>query len=378
MLEYTTNINFDKVFQISNHIFYLKDSWEYHTLQKYIQSLESFFQQSKTTDQVVFDFSDLHRIDSSGIILLIRYIHLFENSNIEVKIQNISQKHQHMLELYTQNYTHKDYAKTTVKPNPIYTLGKETSSYFHATQNFLTFIGRIFVMFLYSLRHPSKIRLKATIAQMDIAAIHILPIIGLSLFLVGFVTAYQGAEQLGRFGASIIVIEMSTMSMFREIAPFLAAVIVAGRSASSFTAQIGTMKITEEISAMKTMGFEVDHFLFIPRILALVIVMPLIVFFADMAAMLGEMVVIKLHLGIPFTQFIDRIYEYMEIRHILLGLLKAPLFGFLIAIIGCYRGLQVQKGTDIGRYTTKAVVDAIFWLIIINALISLLSIELGF
>jgi phospholipid/cholesterol/gamma-HCH transport system permease protein len=329
-------------------------------------------------DHIIFDFSNLHKIDSSGVILLIRYIHLFENTHTKVTFQNISNKYQDMIDLYKENYTHKDYTQKETKQSPIYTLGKQTSSYIHSIQNFLTFIGRIFVMFLYSLRHPSKMRIKATILQMDIAAIHILPIIGLSLFLVGFVTAYQGAEQLGRFGASIIVIEMSTMSMFREIAPFLAAVIVAGRSASSFTAQIGTMKITEEISAMKTMGFEVDHFLFIPRILALVIVMPLIVFFADMAAMLGEMVVIKLHMGIPYTQFIDRIYEYMEIRHILLGIFKAPLFGFLIAIIGCYRGLQVHKGTDIGRYTTKAVVDAIFWLIVINALISLLSIELGF
>jgi len=236
----------------------------------------------------------------------------------------------------------------------------------------------MFGVFIYTLRHPSQIKLKATINQMDIAAIQILPIIALSLFLVGFATAYQGAEQLNKFGASLIVIEMSTMSMFREFAPFLSAIIVAGRSASSYTAQIGTMKITEEISAMKTMGLDVDRFLILPRVIALVIVMPLIVFFADMAAMLGEMVIVKMHMGIPFTQFIDRIYEYMEIRHIMLGLLKAPLFGLIIAIIGCYRGLQIQKGTDIGKYTTRSVVDAIFYLIIVNSLISLLSIELGF
>lgn len=362
-----------------NNTFYIEDEWEYHSLETHINSLEKFFHSSQYLgSEVVFDFSNLQKIDSSGMVLVIRYINLFQQKNITVKINNISQKHHSMLKLYQENYTHKDYTPEKSPKSFLYSVGEETSSYFEAFKNFLTFIGKVFVMLLYSFRHPSKFRIKATIAQMDIAAIQILPITALALFLVGFVTAYQGAEQLAGFGASIIVIEMSTMAMFRELAPFLAAVIVAGRSASSFTAQIGTMKITEEISAMKTMGLEVDHFLFIPRIIALVIVMPLIVFFADMAAMLGEMMIVKLHLGIPFSQFIDRIYEYMEIRHILLGVLKAPLFGLLIAIIGCYRGMQVQKGTDIGKYTTKAVVDSIFWLIIINAIISLLSIELGF
>ena len=154
--------------------------------------------------------------------------------------------------------------------------------------------------------------------------------------------------------------------------------IVAGRSASSFTAQIGTMKITEEISAMRTMGMDPDIFLMLPRVIALVIIMPLIVFFADMAALFGEMVIVKIHLGISYEQFLDRVYQHVEIRHILLGLLKAPLFGFLIAIIGCFQGLQVRSGTDIGKCTTKSVVDAIFWLIIVNAIISLISIQLGF
>jgi len=360
-----------------NNIFKISGDWEYDTIEHHIKDMDKFYLDNKT-NQITFDFSHLKKIDSSGMIVIIRYINLFKKQNITPTLLNISKKHQNMLTLYTSNYTHKDNLPTVSTTNFFEDIGDTAHSTFVNFKHFLYFIGRILVIFLYTLRHPSQIKIKATINQMDIAAIYILPIIGLSLFLVGFVTAYQGADQLGRFGASIIVVEMSTMSMFREIAPFLAAVIVAGRSASSFTAQIGTMKITEEISAMKTMGLDVDRFLIIPRIVALVIVMPLIVFFADMAAMAGEMVIVKYHLGIPYTQFIDRIYEYVELRHIMLGLCKAPLFGILIAIIGCYRGLQVQKGTDIGRYTTKSVVDAIFWLIIVNALISLLSIELGF
>lgn len=359
--------------------FEVSENWNYHNLEGKIKDIETFYKKnfSSKESSFIFDFSKLNEIDSSGIILIIKYLNLFSKKNIEVELKNISSKHKKMLELYKSNYTHKDEIKEE-KPSILESIGKEAIDTKNSFKNFLYFIGRVFIYFLYLLVHPSKIRFKAIVNQMEIAAIHILPIVALALFLVGFVTAYQGAEQLNKFGAAIIVVEMSTMSMFREIAPFLAAVIVAGRSASSFTAQIGTMKITEEISAMKTMGLDVDIFLIIPRIIALIIVMPLLVFFADMASLLGEMIIVKLHLGISYTQFIDRIYEYVEIRHILLGILKAPLFGILIAIVGCYRGLQVRSGTDIGKYTTKAVVDSIFWLIIINALISLLSIQLGF
>lgn len=360
--------------------FSVENDWQYDTVEYHINKLEQFYKSvtSQNVKSVSFDFKTLGKVDSSGIILIIRYIKLFEQNSIDISIKNSSRKHQNMLDLYSENYVHKEHQYTPIKIDFFENLGRNSASFLINLKHFLYFIGKMFLMFIYSLRHPSLIKLKATINQMDIAAIQILPIIALSLFLVGFATAYQGAEQLDKFGASLIVIEMSTMSMFREFAPFLSAIIVAGRSASSYTAQIGTMKITEEISAMKTMGFDVDRFLILPRVIALIIVMPLIVFFADMAAMLGEMVIVKIHMGIPFTQFMDRIYEYMEIRHIMLGLLKAPLFGMIIAVIGCYRGLQVQKGTDIGKYTTRSVVDAIFYLIIINSLISLLSIELGF
>lgn len=357
--------------------FEISDAWEYHNLTPKIKELEKFYKSSTQEKEIIFDFKNLKEIDSSGIILIIKYIILYEKNKINVKINNISSKHQKMLELYKSNYVHKD---SIIKKEPLFLekIGKEFFNSSNSFKNFLYFTGKLFVYFIYLLFHPNKIRFKAIVNQIEIAAIPILPIVALALFLVGFVTAYQGAEQLGRFGASIIVVEMSTMSMFREIAPFLAAVIIAGRSASSYTAQIGTMKITEEISAMRTMGLDVDIFLIIPRIIALIIVLPLIVFFADMASLLGEMVIVKYHLGVSYTQFIDRIYEYVEIRHILLGICKAPLFGILIAVVGCYRGLQVKSGTDIGKYTTKAVVDSIFWLIIINALISLLSIQLGF
>lgn len=359
------------------NIFQIENDWEYFNLEPKIKEINLFFENNKKNKEVIFDFEKLQNIDSSGIILIIKYLVLFKEQDIKVNIQNISLKHKKMLDLYKSNYVHKD---SIIKKEPSFfkKIENEIIDSTVSFKQFLYFLGKLFVYFIYLFKHPSKIRLTSIVKQIEIAAIPVLPIVALALFLVGFVTAYQGAEQLNKFGAAIIVIEMSTMSMFREIAPFLAAVVIAGRSASSYTAQIGTMKITEEINAMRTMGFDIDIFIIIPRIIALIIVLPLIVFFADMATLLGEMIIAKYHLGVSYTQFMSRIYEYVEIRHILLGIFKAPLFGILIAIIGCYRGLQVKSGTDIGKYTTKAVVDSIFWLIVINALISLLSIQLGF
>ncbi|QKF81901.1 ABC transporter permease [Halarcobacter ebronensis] len=359
------------------NIFKIEGQWKYFNLEPKIKELKEFYKKNLNSKTLTLDFKNLEDIDSSGIVLIIRYIKLFEKNSTTVEIINISSIHNKMLELYKTNYVHKEKDKDT-KENFFEKVGKEIYDSYDSFKGFLYFVGKLSVYLFYLISHPKKIRFKAIINQIEIAAIPILPIIALALFLVGFVTAYQGSDQLNKFGAAIIVIEMSTMSMFREIAPFIAAVIIAGRSASSYTAQIGTMRITEEISAMRTMGFDIDIFLIIPRVIALIIILPLIVFFADMASLVGEMIIVKYHLGISYSQFVDRIYEYVEIRHILLGILKAPLFGLLIAVIGCYRGLQVKSGTDIGKYTTKAVVDSIFWLIVVNAIISLLSIQLGF
>ena len=171
---------------------------------------------------------------------------------------------------------------------------------------------------------------------------------------------------------------MVSISMIRELAPMITAIVVAGRSASSFTAEIGTMKITDEIDAMKTMGFEPSIFLVMPRVIALMISLPLIVFLADILGIIGGMVVANIQLDITYTIFIERIYTEVEVRHFFIGIAKAPIFGFIIAIIGCYRGFQVTGSTDsIGKYTTISVVNAIFWVIALNAIFSVLFTQIG-
>ena len=169
------------------------------------------------------------------------------------------------------------------------------------------------------------------------------------------------------------------MITLRELAPLLAAIVVAGRTASSFTAQIGVMKITEEIDAMKTMGFDPFIYLVVPRIIAMIIIMPFIVFLADMASILGQMLVAYSYLDIPYSTYFDRFNDLVKIKHFWVGMIKAPFFGLVIALVGCLRGLQVEGNTEsIGEKTTISVVNAIFWVIVIDSIFAIFFIEIGF
>jgi len=166
--------------------------------------------------------------------------------------------------------------------------------------------------------------------------------------------------------------------MFREIAPLVTAIVIAGRSASAFTAEIGAMKITDEIDAMRTMDFEPTLFLTLPRVFALVISLPLLVFFADVIGILGGMLIAYIDLNVSFMDFIHRIESEVALKHFLIGIIKAVFFGIAIAIIGCYRGFQVQNNTtSIGKYTTLSVVNAIFSVIALNAIFSVIFTEIG-
>ena len=159
-----------------------------------------------------------------------------------------------------------------------------------------------------------------------------IPIIMITTFLIGVVIAYQGSVQLERFGANIFIVEMVGIIATRELSPLIVAIVVAGRSASSFTAQIGVMKITQEIDAMKTMSFNPWDFLVLPRVVALVVAVPLLVFFGDIICVFGGMVVAKGSLGISFEDFLNRFQKTVAIRHVIIGLAKAPVFGLIIAL----------------------------------------------
>jgi phospholipid/cholesterol/gamma-HCH transport system permease protein len=222
------------------------------------------------------------------------------------------------------------------------------------------------------------IRYKEILFEINESALKALGIIALTSFLIGLVVAYQSAFQLKLYGANIFIVDMLGISIFRELAPLITAIVIAGRSGSSYTAQIGAMKITQEIDAMKTMGFEPFAFLVLPRIIALMITMPLLIFVADIMGILGGMIVANIDLHITPQLFVDRFNEVVAAKHFFIGILKGPFFAFLIATIGIYRGLMVRDDTQsIGFNTTKSVVESIFAVIVCDAVFSIAFTNLG-
>jgi phospholipid/cholesterol/gamma-HCH transport system permease protein len=244
--------------------------------------------------------------------------------------------------------------------------------------DFVEFLGRVVFAFLHLLRHPARFRYKETIYHIYHSGVTALLIVGLTSFLVGMVVAYQGAVQLAKFGADIFIVDTVGISVVRELGPMITAIVIAGRSGSAYTAEIGAMKITEEIAAMRTMGFDPFQFLVVPRIVALVVALPLLVFFADIVGIWGGMVASAMQLGLSFEQFSDRLNEVVGLKHYVLGMVKTPFFAFVIAAIGCFRGFQVTDNTEsIGLQTTASVVNAIFLVIALDALFSVIYTEFG-
>ncbi len=327
------------------------------------------------------DCFDMISLDYAGALLLADLSATFCENRASVVITGMSADFKSMMFFARKNLRQKSNIKEpkeNIFVSPIIKTGKYFVDSFDSFLFFLSFLGETVLQFFRVLVHPWQFRYKATAVHIERSGAQALPIVALTSFLVGLVIAYQSAEQLAKFGANIFIVDMISISMFRELAPLIAAIVIAGRSASAYAAEIGTMKITEEIDAMRSMGFNPIVYLVLPRIFALVIAMPLIVFFADIVGVFGGMIVSKTSLGISYSEFIQRGRDVVALKHILIGLFKAPFFGLLIATIGCFRGFQVTGSTEsIGRYTTISVVNAIFWVIACNALISVVLTEIG-
>jgi len=330
---------------------------------------------------IQWDVSAVGRLDSAGMMLFIRYYDLFVLNNCTIEIIGAKVEHDKMYRLLRQYVTAAPVAGSALSSRLLrflYELGKISVSIFLDIIAFLSFLGENFIIFLLALRHPLSIRYGAIVKNIEEAGVRAMPIVALTSFLIGVVIAYQGAVQLEKFGANIFIVDMISISVTRELAPLITAIVVAGRTGSSYTAQIGVMKITEEIDAMRIMGFDPLHFLVLPRIMALMIVMPLMIFFADMVGILAGMFISNIHLNLSYGEFIRRLQVALEVKHVWIGIFKGPFFAWLIAVVSCFRGFQVSKSTEsIGRYTTISVVNAIFLVIACDALFSVLFTELG-
>jgi phospholipid/cholesterol/gamma-HCH transport system permease protein len=243
----------------------------------------------------------------------------------------------------------------------------------------IAFLGRIIRVLDAALSRPRALRPSSLARHIYETGITAIPIVSLIAFLISVIVAYLGAQQLNRFGADIFVVDLVTISVLREMGVLLTAIIVAGRSGSAFTAEIGVMQINEETDALRAMGMNPIELLVVPRVLALVIAMPLLTVVADAMGLAGGGLLSLLNLHIPLPQFINRLRESISSTTFWAGIVKAPVFALLIAMVGTYRGMQVKDSArELGRLTTVAVVESIFLVILADALFAVLFVQIGF
>jgi len=242
----------------------------------------------------------------------------------------------------------------------------------------LGFFGATLIGFGNVIRRPKRFRVNAVVQRFDVVGVRALGIIGLMSFLIGVVIAQQGSVQLAQFGAEVYTINLIGRITVRELGTLMTAIMVAGRSGSAFAAQIGTMKITEEIDAMRTIGVSPVEALVIPRIIAAVMMMPLLAFWSMLLALIGGGIFVWLSLGIPPLTYIQRLQEVIPMTDLWVGLIKAPVFGFIIALAGCFQGMLVQGNSEeVGSRTTTAVVQSIFLVIVLDAVFAVFFSNIG-
>lgn len=243
---------------------------------------------------------------------------------------------------------------------------------------FLAFIGETVIALLVTLRHPGRVRWVELLDDMFETGFKALPIVGLLSFLMGVVIAYQGAVQLRQYGANIYLADLVGYSMLRELAPLLTAILVCGRTGSAYAAKIGTMKVREEIDALQTIGIPPVDLLVLPKLLSLLVVLPLLSVYADVMSICGGMFMASTQLGIGYHAFLSRLGEAIDYSTFMIGVGKAPMFAAIIAVVGCYQGFRVEGSAEsVGRHTTVSVVQSIFLVIVVDAVFSIITSLLG-
>jgi phospholipid/cholesterol/gamma-HCH transport system permease protein len=320
----------------------------------------------------VIDASAISALDTAGAWLLHRTIRVLEQRGATVRISGLRPGFNTLLQLIAARAGMAEPA-APANVGLLANIGQQTWHSLRGFSGMLAFIGESALVFLRSLTRPHRIRWRPILHNLQTAGFEALPITGLLSFLMGVVIAYQGADQLQRFGANIFIADLVGLSMLRELSPLLTAIIVAGRSGSAYAAQIGTMKISEEIDALRTIGVGPQELLVQPKIIALVIALPLLTVYADVAGVLGGMLMANSMLDISYSVFLDRLEDALHLSSFLTGIIKAPVFAVIIALVGCFQGFQVSGSADsVGRQTTVSVVQSIFLVIVADALFSII------
>lgn len=349
----------------------LEGALNIRTLDSARKSLQQWRKQHKSR---ALDLGKLSGLDTPGALFLC------ELRNKGVELTGIRTEHKALLDLI---------CGLDLKPLPkpksvprwrelIIQLGKGAHDARHDTLDIITFVGKAASATGRALMHPLHLRGASISRHVSETGIHALPIVGLMAVMIAVVIGYQSVAQLRPYGGEDFTINLIAVSMLREMGVLITAIMVAGRSGSAFAAEIGVMKAREEIDALKVAGIEPMEVLVVPRLIALVITLPLLTFFSDMMGLLGGAVISHSLLGVSPLQYIERVHQAVNGSDLLVGLFKAPIFAFFIGIIGCMHGLRVRGSSEsVGQETTRAVVKSIFLVIVLDALFSVLFEKLG-
>lgn len=356
----------------------LAGRWTLATVQAHDRELRAVAE--RPVDRVVVDAENVVGLDSAGAWAIRRTLARFEARGLAAELRSLPDSYQSILDKAVVPDPSAPVAPEAV--NPVVAVlercGRAVAHGLRVARNLSGFFGYTLISLAGVVARPWRLRVTATVAQMEATGVNALPIVGLLCFLVGIVLAYMGALQLEQFGATILTVNLVGVSVLREIGILLAAIIVAGRSGSAFAAQIGTMKVNQEVDALETMGMSAIEVLVLPRVIALIVVMPLLTIWADAAGLLGGAVVALFLLDLSIAQFLTQLKAAVQFWDFGTGLLKAPIFALVIALVGCYDGLRVSGSAEsVGRYTTRAVVESIFLVIVLNAAFAVAFAEIG-
>ncbi len=329
---------------------------------------------------VEIDASKIRTLDSVGAWLLVRTRRALESRGRQVTRLKVPELYGPLIE--SIDTMHKAPPVEIERGNTfeamLERIGRTTFHLGSQAYRMLGYLGRVTVESIGIFAPRGKLRVPALVCQIEETGLNALPITGLLLFLIGIVLAYQGADQLSRVGAERFTVNLLGISILRELGVLITAIIVAGRSGSAFTAQIGTMRVNEEIDAMRTMGLNPVDVLVIPRIAGLMVSLPLLTLYADVVALLGGATMCYFDLGITIPVYLRELRMAVSPNNFWVGMIKAPVFALVIGLVGCFEGLQVERNAaGVGRSTTRSVVEAIFLVIVLDAGFSVMFSVLG-
>ena len=331
-------------------------------------------------DRVQLDLSGLDKVDTAGAYALCRLDARLQGQGGSLNLSGVSEDHKALLERVAQAMPKAEAPQRRAfsLTDWLDMLGRKVAGAGVFLAELHGMLGLFLARLFYLIRHPSEFRMTALVHHCDQVGWKAVPIVALMGFLIGVVLAFQGSVQLRQFGAEIFVVDLIAISILRELGILLTAIIVAGRTASSFTAAIGSMKMREEIDAMRTLAIDPATALFVPRILALLIVLPILGMIANVMGLLGGAMMAWIELGISPGMFLSRLLDDTSLDHVIVGFVKAPVFAIIIGVIGCHAGMQVGGNAEsLGTQTSSAVVRAIFMVIVADALFSVFFALLG-